>query len=154
MKSETLTSLVLCVALGGAAGAPSEGFAVVGPVGSDLSVSASESTVALATPQATWRAQPQDNICGLRDLAQLSTPAKIDFERCLQATPEIKRMKKEGIRPQSPEGIQLRTEAVDRVTRAANLVREAGGYCSVWKAIEHQDGRRIPDLTSRVVGQY
>jgi hypothetical protein len=147
MNSETLTSLVLCVALGGAAGAPSEGFAV-GPV---LSLSASESTVA---PLATWRAQPQDNICGLRDLAQLSSPAKVDFERCLVATPELKRMKKEGIRPQSPEGIQLRTEAVDRVTRAANLVREAGGYCSVWKAIEHQDGRRIPDLTSRVVGQY
>lgn len=151
MKSETLTSLVLCVALGGAVGAPSEGFASIGPAGSFLLQWDGESTVA---PLATWRAQPQDNICGLRDLAQLSTPAKIDFERCLQATPEIKRMKKEGIRPQSPEGIQLRTEAVDRVTRAANLVREAGGYCSVWKAIEHQDGRRIPDLTSRVVGQY
>lgn len=147
MKNGTLTSLILCLALGSAAGTPSGSFVPAGSVGLAATGPAGASLAA-------WKAQPQDNICGLRDLQQLSAPAKVDFERCLEATPEMKRMKKEGIRAQSPEGIQLRSEAVDRVTRAANLVREAGGFCSVWKAIEHQDGRRIPDLTSRVVAQY
>ena len=101
-----------------------------------------------------WEASTTDNICGLRDLEQLSKPAQINYERCLKATPEMKRIKKEGIRPQSPEGIQLKSEAVDRVAKAANLVREAGGFCSVWKAITHKEGKRVPDLTSRVIGQY
>ena len=77
MKNGTLTSLILCVALTGAAGAPLEGFAP--PPG--------EAVAAPFAALAAWKAQPQDNICGLRDLAQVSTPAKIDFERCLEATP-------------------------------------------------------------------
>jgi hypothetical protein len=101
-----------------------------------------------------WIVDASDSICGLRDPEQLSKPAVVNFERCLAGTPELKRMKKEGIRPNTPEGIQLRTEAVDRVTNAANTVRKAGGFCSVWKSIEHRDGRTIPDLTSRVLGQY
>lgn len=101
-----------------------------------------------------WVVSSADNICGLRDPQQLSNPAKLDFERCLAGTPEMKKLKQDGIRPDSPEGIQLRCEAVDRLTKAANTVRQAGGYCSVWKAIENSDGRRIPDLTTRVLGQY
>lgn len=101
-----------------------------------------------------WIVDASDSICGLRDPEQLSKPAVVNFERCLAGTPELKRMKKEGIRPNTPEGIQLRTEAVDRVTNAANTVRKAGGFCSVWKAIEHRDGRKVPDLTARVLGQY
>ena len=88
MKTGTLTSLVLCIALGGAAGAPTRGFLPAGGFATE-GVSA-----------AAWRAQAHDNICGLRDLEQLSMPAKLDFERCLAATPEMKRMKREGIRPQ------------------------------------------------------
>jgi hypothetical protein len=101
-----------------------------------------------------WIVDASDSICGLRDPEQLSKPSVVNFERCLAGTPELKRMKKEGIRPNTPEGIQLRSEAVDRVTNAANPVRKAGGFCSVWKGIEHRDGRKVPDLTSRVLGQY
>ena len=108
-----------------------------------------------ATPVASdWVAKRADNICGLKDANQLSNPAVINFKRCLAATPEMKKMKKDGIKPESPEGIRLKNAAVNRVTTAADTVRTAGGYCSVWKKISHKDGRRIPDLTTRVVGQY
>jgi hypothetical protein len=108
----------------------------------------------LAAAESSWIVKRTDNIVGLKDANQLSNPAVINFKRCLAATPEMKKMKKDGIGPDSPEGIRLRSTGVNRVTRAANTVRKAGGYCSVWKKVKHKDGRRIPDLTTRVVGQY
>jgi hypothetical protein len=107
-----------------------------------------------ATVQADWIAKRTNNIVGLKDVNQLSKPAVINFKRCLAATPEMKKMKKDGIKADSPEGIRLKNAAVNRVTNAADTVRTAGGYCSVWKTIKHKDGRRIADLTTRVVGQY
>jgi hypothetical protein len=145
------TTIALCLVLG-APGRASDGDARVGAevrAGAGL-----EGSLASGVLPSPWRALPHDNVCGLRDLSQLSMPAKIDFERCLEATPEMKRMRKQGIRAQSPEGIQLLNEAINRVSEAANLVRAAGGYCSVWKAIEHRDRRRIPDLTAQVVAQF
>lgn len=101
-----------------------------------------------------WIVKRSDNVCGLRNGKQLSNPAVINYGRCLAATPEYKKMKDDGIKPESPEGIRLRSAASNRVRKAANTVRKAGGYCSVWKAVSHKDGRRIADLTTRVVGQY
>ena len=145
MKIRNLTVWTLCLLA-----APA--WSGEGSTGQDFS--AMTSPAASQAAFAEWEASASDNICGLHDLDQLSKPAVLNFERCLGATPEMKRLKKEGIRPQSPEGIQLRSGAVDRVTKAANLVREAGGFCSVWKSITHKDGKRVPDLTSRVIGQY
>ena len=110
----------------------------------------------LAAPglEAGWICKRADNVCGLRDGKQLSKPGKINYKRCLKATPEYKKMEDDGIRPESPEGIRLRTAASNRVRKAANTVRKAGGYCSVWKSISHKDGRSIDDLTSRVTAQY
>ena len=99
-------------------------------------------------------AKKGDNICGLRDLNQLSNPAKLNYKRCLAATPEMKKMKSEGIKPSSPEGIQLANAAATRVNTAANTIRQAGGFCSVWKTIKHNDGRNVSDITARVVSQY
>lgn len=101
-----------------------------------------------------WVLRTADNICGLRDANQLTHPAVIDFEACLAATPEMKRIASQGIDPKSAEGIQLRNAAVTRVTNAAEAVRSAGGYCSVWKEIRHKDGRAIDDLSARVIAQY
>jgi hypothetical protein len=101
-----------------------------------------------------WVLRTADNICGLRDANQLTRPGVIDFEACLAATPEMKRIASQGIDPRSAEGIQLRNAAVTRVTNAAEAVRAAGGYCSVWKEIRHKDGRAIDDLSSRVIAQY
>lgn len=101
-----------------------------------------------------WIVRTADNVCGLRDANQLTRPGLIDFEACLAATPEMKKIVSQGIDPKSAEGIQLRNAAVTRVTNAAEAVRASGGYCSVWKEVRHKDGRAIDDLSSQVIGQF
>ena len=101
-----------------------------------------------------WLLRTADNICGLRDANQLTNPGVIEFQTCLAATPEMKRIASQGIDPTSAEGIQLRNAAVTRVTNAAEAVRASDGYCSVWKEIRHKDGRAIDDLSNRVIAQY
>lgn len=107
-----------------------------------------------ALPGRDWSAKAEDNICGLRDLAQVSSPVVIDFQACLDATPEMKKIKAEKIDPKSPDGIRLTTEATNRVTQACEAVQKANGYCSVWKAIKHKDGRAVTDVTSQVTAQF
>lgn len=101
-----------------------------------------------------WTAKTEDNICGLRDLAQVSNPVVIDFQACLDATPEMKKIKAEKIDPKSPDGIRLTTEATNRVTQACESVQKANGYCSVWKSIKHKDGRAITDVSSQVTALF
>ena len=113
--------------------------------------SASGSSVSL---ERGWVATKTNNLCGLRDLGQLSNPAKLNYKRCLDATPEMKKIKADGIKLESPEGIQLSNAAATRVSTAANTLRKAGGFCSVWKAIKHTDGRTVSDITARVISQY
>jgi len=103
--------------------------------------------------QSTWIVDRADNICGLDDPKMLSKPAKIDYETLLGATAEMKKIKDDRIDPNSPQGIQLRQSAATRVQAAAERVRVSGGYCSVWKAIRHRDGRTIPDITDSVKAQ-
>jgi hypothetical protein len=100
-----------------------------------------------------WIVDRSDNICGLDDPRMLSRPAKVDYEALLAATPEIKKLRDDKVDPNSSEGIQLRQKAVDRVRTAADKVRAAEGYCSVWKQIRHQDGRVVPDVTDLVRAQ-
>lgn len=102
-----------------------------------------------ATP--CWIADRADNICGLDDPRLLSYPAKVSYGILLQATPEMKKIRDQGIDPYSPEGIQLRAKAADRIQTAAERVRLKGGYCSIWKCIAHRDGRVVPDLTNDVL---
>jgi len=97
-----------------------------------------------------WIVDRADNVCGLDDAKMLSKPAKIDYDALLKATPEMKKIKDDKIDPNSPQGIQLRQAAATRVQTAADKVRSADGYCSVWKAIRHQDGRAVPDVTDAV----
>lgn len=100
-----------------------------------------------------WIVDRTDNICGLDDPKMLSKPAKIDYDAVLRATQEMKKIKDDKIDPNSPQGIQLRQAAASRVQKAADKVRVADGYCSVWKTIKHQDGRAIPDVTDAVKAQ-
>ena len=97
-----------------------------------------------------WVVDRADNICGLDDPKMLSKPAKLDYDTLLRATPEMKKVKDDKIEPNSPQGIQLRQAAATRVQTAAEKVRAADGYCSVWKTIKHTDGRAIPDITEAV----
>ncbi len=97
-----------------------------------------------------WVVDRADNICGLDDPKMLSKPAKLDYDTLLRATPEMKKIKDDKIEPNSPQGIQLRQAGATRVQTAAEKVRAADGYCSVWKTIKHTDGRAIPDVTEAV----
>ena len=107
----------------------------------------------VAEAAATWICDRADNICGLDDARMLSKPAKVDYDALLKATPEMKKMRDDKIDPNSSEGIQLRQRAVDRIRDKADSVRQAQGYCSVWKTISHKDGRTIPDITDLVKAQ-
>jgi len=120
----------------------------------ECGASAGDYTVAAAVGSKDWTAKAEDNICGLRDLAQVSNPAVIDFQACLDATPEMKKVKAEKIDLKSPEGIRLLAEATNRVTEACESVAKANGYCSVWKSIKHKDGRTITDVSSQVTALF
>jgi hypothetical protein len=100
-----------------------------------------------------WIVDRADNICGLDDPKMLSKPARVDYDGLIKATAEMKKIKDDKIDPNSPQGIQLRQAAATRVQKAADKVRAADGYCSVWKTIRHQDGRSVPDITDAVKAQ-
>jgi len=99
----------------------------------------------------TWIVKAADNICGLSDASQLSNPAKVDFDELMGATPEMQEIEDNGVDPDSPEGVRLKTAAADRVTKASEKVRVDEGHCSVWKKIRHKDGRDITDLTDEIL---
>ena len=102
---------------------------------------------------AGWVVDRADNICGLEDAKTLSKPAKVDYDALLKATPQYKKIKDNKIDPNSPEGIQLRQEAANKVRDACDKIRQQDGYCSVWKTIKHTDGRAITDITDLVKAQ-
>ncbi len=91
-----------------------------------------------------------DNITGLDAPRQLSRPSKVDYDKLLNATAEMKRLRKDKIDRNSPEGIRLCTNAADRVKKACEKVRTDKAYCSVWKKIKRRDGKAISDITSSV----
>jgi hypothetical protein len=144
LRTLALASLALLAA---SAQAAPNGLAQIRP---------SAEAAAPATPAAgrDWILKSSDNICGLKEANQLTHPALIDYETCLQATPEMRRIKDQNIDPKSAEGIQLRTAAMNRLTDACERVRVAQGHCSVWKEIHHKDGRAIPDLSSQVMALF
>ncbi|MEM9799518.1 MAG: hypothetical protein AAGA20_04265 [Planctomycetota bacterium] len=94
--------------------------------------------------------EKSDNICGLDQPRQLTKPAAVDYQALLDATPEAKKIKKEGIDPKSSKGITLMAKARSRVLKACESVRQSGGYCSVWKTIKRRDKKAIPDVTDAV----
>ncbi|MEW6071933.1 MAG: hypothetical protein AB1726_04960 [Planctomycetota bacterium] len=137
----------LCLGLGGSVSAgPSTTPPAVGDPGR------ADATMGPLDPLSHgWRAQAEDNICGISNLNKVSNPAVVDYDALLAATPQMKRAKKEKIDPDSPEGKLLRQEAGSLITRKAEVVRAQRGHCGVWKAIRHEDGRAIPDITAEVL---
>lgn len=107
-----------------------------------------------ATSGTGWVVKSGDNLCGLSDPKKLSNPAKVRYDDLKAATPEIQKMKDKNIDPDSPEGIQLKQAAVDRIRNASDTVRGEQGHCSVWKKIRHKDGRTIPDITDLVKKKF
>jgi len=129
-------------------------LALAAPMLAKSTPAASAGQVQVLDPQAKgWNVDKADNICGLDDSKMLSKPAKVDFDTLLKATPQWKKIRDEKIDPNSPEGIQLRQEAVNKVRDACDKIRVQDGYCSVWKTISHSDGRTVSDITDLVKAQ-
>ena len=74
-----------------------------------------------------------DNICGLDQPRQLTSPAVVDYASLVAATAEYREIEKKKIDPNSSEGITLMTKARARVLKACESVRSSNGHCSVWK---------------------
>jgi hypothetical protein len=98
-------------------------------------------------PLQGWVARAQDNVCGLRDPRQLSNPALVDFRQLMEETEEMRRLRRDRIDPNSPQGVQLRDAARSKVAAACEAVMAEQGHCSIWTAIRHSDGRQIADVT-------
>ena len=103
-----------------------------------------------ATGLPEWRAEPTDNLCGLRIVRQLSAPARVDLAALLEATPEVQRILAERLDDSSAAYAHLMQGARQRVLRACELERQAGAWCSVWSRIRHRRGQQVPEITVEV----
>jgi len=99
-----------------------------------------------------WIVRQSDNICGLKNARQLSNPGKVDFSSLYDSTPEAKKIKSDGIDPNSPEGSQLRAAAYERIRKACEQVMTDRSLCSVWKSIRSKSGKAAQDVTETVRG--
>ena len=103
-----------------------------------------------AALEGKWVADKDDNICGISDLRKISNPGVVDYDELWDATPEIKKLKKEGIDPDSAEGKALRNKAKTRITKACQKIQGEKGLCGVWKKISHTGSKQATDITSSV----
>jgi len=146
MRTHAAIPLVIWLAVAPLQLASSKGVVAVGAEVGVASGAAPADRVADVT--AGWQVAPDDHIAGLSDAKTLSNPAFVDYDDLLRATPEMKRLRKDGIDPNSAEGIQLTTAGQSRVQRACQSAMNSDGYCSIWQAISHSDGRSVADATA------
>ncbi|MDE0913709.1 MAG: hypothetical protein OSB57_00855 [Planctomycetota bacterium] len=101
------------------------------------------------TPYVFYR---RDNICGkgIKNPASITKPATVNYEALLEATDEVRKIKKNRIDRQSAEGLQLMTQAKQKVLSACETVRRANSHCGVWKKITRRDGVGVADITAKV----
>jgi hypothetical protein len=111
-------------------------------------------SAALEAAAGEWIADEEDNICGISDLKKVTNPAKVSYDRLLDATPQMQELKRKGIDSDSAEGKALRKGAKTLITKTCELVRAARGHCSVWRSIGNKDGRAIPDITDEVIEKF
>ena len=90
------------------------------------------------------------SICGIDEPRAISNPAKIDYDAVLEATAEVKQIKRQRIDPESAKGIKLMTAARRKVLAACEEVRSDEMYCSIWKQIKRRDQAPIDEVTEKV----
>ena len=84
-----------------------------------------------------WIATPSDNICGVKEPRMVTQPGVVNWQQLMDSTPEMKQMKKEGIKRDSPKGAQLISEAQSRCKRACVKQMRVAKVDSMWKNISH-----------------
>ena len=85
-----------------------------------------------------WVAEAEDNICGLSDLRMIRQPGVVDWVSLMNATSEMKKIKREGIKKDSPEGILLITKAEGKCRTACVKQMRKTKVDSMWKRITHE----------------
>jgi hypothetical protein len=84
-----------------------------------------------------WIATPADNICGVKEPRMVKQPGVVNWRQLMDSTPEMEKMKKEGIKRDSPKGAQLISEAESRCKRACVKQMRVASVDSMWKNITH-----------------
>jgi hypothetical protein len=103
------------------------------------------------TSLADWIVKSADSICGVSTARQITNPAKVDYDKLLKATSEMKELRREGIDKNSARGQALVTKATQKVRETAKRVMTEKGHCSVWKKISNKSGKTVADLTSAIL---
>tara|TARA_R100000458_G_C8261391_1_gene236872 strand:+ start:1370 stop:1801 length:432 start_codon:yes stop_codon:yes gene_type:complete len=85
-----------------------------------------------------WVADAEDNICGLSDLRMIRQPGVVDWVALMEETSEMKKIKREGIKKDSPEGILLITKAEGKCRTACVKQMRKTKVDSMWKRITHE----------------
>jgi len=84
-----------------------------------------------------WIASPADNICGVKEPRMVTQPGVVNWKQLMDNTPEMKQIKKDGIKKDSPKGAQLISEAESRCKRACVKQMRVASVDSMWKNITH-----------------
>lgn len=100
-----------------------------------------------------WIVKSSDSICGVSRARHITNPAEVDYQKLLDATAEMKELKREKIDKSSAHGQTLVILATQRVREAAKAVMTEKGHCSVWKEVSHKQGKHITDLTSEILNK-
>lgn len=150
LRSRCLAGAASILLALGAGATPSETPAAAGDQPVPPAPEAGAVAEPAVSPSAGWIADEADNVCGVRSARHITNPATLRYSELLDATPEVQRMKRDGITRESAQGQVLYAAAVDRVSKAAQRVMQARSHCSVWKQVRHQDGRGVPDISSEV----
>ena len=140
MQVQILLSLLLTLA----ASAPTP---KASPVATSTSAALAAPDDGRGTPYVVTKS---DNICGLDEPRQLTSPAVVNYDALIKATAEHKKLIRSKIAPSSSEGITLMTKARARVLKACESVRASRGHCSVWKVIKRRNKRSVSDVTDEV----
>lgn len=138
MKTHTSFAFLLTLSLG-----------LGGFVNAHPSPEPDPAAASLAQPSG-WILNASDHISGISDEKKISNPAQVDYPSVLSATPQMQRIVREKIDPDSNEGKALRSEAKRAVVTACTTVQTSQRHCGIWKKIAHSDQRQIPDVTDLV----
>ena len=97
-----------------------------------------------------WIADRSDNVCGVKDPKQVKFPGIVSWQRAMDTTAEMKKIKRERIDKNSALGITLIEAATRKTRNACQSAMKDHNVDSVWKHISHV--RKVPwDVTYRVI---
>ena len=85
-----------------------------------------------------WVAEAEDNICGVKELRMVRQPGVVDWGALMDSTAEMVKLKREGIKKDSPEGVLLITRAESKCRTACFKQMRKTKVDSMWKRITHK----------------